>query len=87
MSDRPIGSSFKKAFWLTALPLSAFGLISTAGGFELLWFLGAGGVVLALGSSLGLTIARQGQAAGGVFAGVAVAVLALGVTCFINLTY
>ena len=110
MSDRPepestpaepVGSSFKKAFWRTALPLSALGLLSTAtsvsvaGGFSedggylqllyYLWFLGAGGAVVALFVSLGLAVGRQGAAARGVLAGIAVGVLTLGVTCFINI--
>ena len=59
---------------------------SYLGWLLLLWFLGAGGAALALVVSLVAWLRYRGQTAGGIIAGVAVAVLPLGATCFVNLT-
>jgi hypothetical protein len=90
-------SDYRKALLWTAIPIVVIGLISVVdsvvrgiGGFDFydlnfVWFGAVACWFLAVLAAVGFTIAGKRQIASGIFAGVAIGILALGVTCFANL--
>lgn len=92
-------STFRKAFWWTAGPVVALSVLSMAGagggGFEgeggllgplyFLWYAAAGVGLLALLLAAGFGAAGEKAAVSGILAGIGVGVVALGLTCFVNL--
>ena len=83
-------SDFKRAFLWIALPIVVLSIVSTAGaasgGFYALWYVAAGLGLLAPLVAIGFAIGRRGRVASGIWAGVGVGIVALGLTCFANLS-
>lgn len=83
-------SDFRKAFLGTAIPLVVLSIIGTslvAGEQDaglVLWGIGVGLWVLLIITSIILAILRRGEIAGGMFAGVGIGFVALGISCFVN---
>ena len=90
-------SEFRKALFWTAVPLVALAVFDFALGLlnSYLWRSGVSGMFLislrfplailwvaALFTAVGFAIARRRQIAAGMFAGVGIALVALGLTCF-----
>jgi hypothetical protein len=89
-------SNFRKALLWTALPTVLLGIISTIGlaatetnevgnGFNIVWFVALG--ILAIEMLLGfimLFFPKNRQIAAGIWAGIALGIVTLGVTCFAN---
>lgn len=82
-------STFRKAFLWTAVPIVALSTVSTAGsgadGLYGLWYLAAGTWSLVFLVAIGFAIGRRGPVTSGIWAGVGVGIVALGLTCFANL--
>ena len=83
-------SAFKKALAWTAIPIAAMSVVSTGGsgasGLYTFWFLAAGLWLIAILAGIGFAIGRGGQVTAGIWAGVAIGVVALSLTCFANLS-
>lgn len=93
-------SDFRKALIWTAVPIVVIGIISVLGGvlqrvgvpysydsyyLRFAWFGAAACWLLAVLVATGFAIAGRRQIASGMFAGIAIGILALGVTCFANM--
>jgi hypothetical protein len=83
-------SAFKKAFAWTAVPIVALSVLSTVGsgveGLYAFWYVAAGLWLLSVLVGIGFAIGRGGQTTSGIWAGVGLGVVALGLTCFANLS-
>ena len=90
---RKVGiSEFRIAFLATAIPIVVLSLISLGGagsymgtGLQFAWVIGAGFFAAALLTAIVLSIVGKGEIAGGIWAGIAIGIVTLGVTCFANI--
>ncbi len=82
-------STFKKAFLWTTVPIAGLSIVSTGGagaeGMYSLSYVAAGLWLIAVLVAIGFLVGRGGRATSGIWAGVAVGVVSLGMTCFANL--
>jgi hypothetical protein len=94
MVNEPDPGAFRSAFLWTAGSIGGLSIVSTAGGIEpngstatlyLLWYAGSLVLVIAVIAGLVALGSHRGRA-GGIFAGIAVGLLLLTVTCFVNLS-
>ena len=81
---------FQKALVFTAAPIVLLSLISTAGtadqNYYDLWYLGVVGWALTIPAMVGFAIAGKQRVIAGIAAGAAIGFVALGATCFVNLS-
>lgn len=90
-------SNFMKALLVTAIPVGGLSIISSAGialaprsrtqsVFVILWFVSLAIWALAIMAAIGFAIARQKKITAGIFAGIGIGLVTLGVSCLANLS-
>jgi hypothetical protein len=80
-------SDFRKGLLWTAAPISLVGIISSMGISELImgWIVAVGLWIVASITAIVLSIAGRRGLASGIFAGVGISFVVLGITCFANI--
>ena len=81
-------SDFLKGLLITAIPIVVLSVVSMAGAaVEGIYYVWLGAIALwwiAIVTAIGYTIARKGQIAAGIVAGLGIGIVSLGATCFAN---
>ena len=80
-------SDFRKGLLWTAAPISLLGIVSPIGFPTLLWgwIVAVGLWIVAFITAIVLSIAGRRGLASGIFAGVGISFVVLGITCFANI--
>jgi hypothetical protein len=80
-------SDFRKGLLWTAASISLVGIISSIGisALRMGWFVALGLWILAFFSAIVLAIVGKRRLAAGIFAGIAISLVVLGITCFANI--
>lgn len=83
-------SAFRKAFAYTTIPIIALSILSLAGaaveGLYFVWYIAIFMWVLAIVATIGFALIHRSRTASGILAGIGVGFLALGATCFANIS-
>ena len=86
-------SSFRKALIFTTIPIVVLSLVSMVGagtyiyeGMQLVWLSAALLWVTAIVAAIVFTVKGRRTVAAGMFAGIGIGIVALGATCFANLS-
>ena len=77
-------SDFRKGLLWTAASISLVGIISSIA-LRMGWFVALGLWILAFFSAIVLAIVGKRRLAAGIFAGIAISLVVLGITCFANI--
>ena len=86
-------SDFSKALMITAIPIVALSVVSAVGaravgggveviGFLYVWLIPVLLLLIAIGAAIGYTVKGRREIAAGIWAGIGIGIVSLGLTCF-----